>query len=243
MNAIDRYFSEVSRLFAEVHSTQTEAIEAVAQSCAASLAGGGMIFTFGTGHSHLLAEEVFYRAGGLARVCPICESGLALHEAAARSSALERLPGLAKILLDDTPHKPGDTIFIFSNSGRNTVSVDMALEARAEGMTAVCMTNLTHSAAAPSRHPSGKKLSEVCDIVIDNRGCIGDAALQIGADRVGATSTAVGAAIMQAITCRVVELCAERGTPAEVYRSANTDGGDSYNTELIEKYKGIIRAL
>jgi Uncharacterized protein containing SIS (Sugar ISomerase) phosphosugar binding domain len=243
MNAAEKYFSGLTQLIEKVHLTQANAIEAAAQSCAATLADGGMIYTFGTGHSHLLAEEIFYRAGGLARVCPINESGLSLSEAAARSSAMERLPGLAKILLDDTLRKPGDTIFIFSNSGRNTVAVDMALEAHAAGLTVICVTNLNHSASAPSRHPSGKKLFEVCDIVIDNCGCIGDAAIQIGADQTGATSTAVGAAIMQAITCRTVELCAERNEPAEVYRSANTEGGDKYNAGLIEKYKTIIRSL
>ena len=147
MNADQRYMEEIRRLIAAVPTAQAEPMERAASLVADALCGEGYVFTFGTGHSHLLAEEIFYRAGGLARVCPILEDSLMLHRAAARSSQIERASGLAKPLLDDIDAvRFGGVMFLFSNSGCNTVAVDMAIEAKKKGLSTVCITNLTHSA-------------------------------------------------------------------------------------------------
>lgn len=244
MNSKESYFDEVERLIRDVRTTQDKAIEAAASLCADALCSDGFIFTFGTGHSHMLAEEIFYRAGGLARVCPILEDSLMLHRAAARSSQFERAPGLARLLLDDVDAlKYGGVMFLFSNSGCNTVAVDMAIEARTRGLKTVCVTSLRHSAAMTSRHPAGKKLCDVCDVVIDNGGCLGDAAVDVDGIRTGATSTVIGAMIMQAIVVRTVELCRERGIVPEVFGSANVQGGDDVNAKYIEKYKPFVRSM
>lgn len=244
MNSFERYVDEIKRLVCEVSEKQADGIEKAAALVADALCGEGYVFTFGTGHSHLLAEEIFYRAGGLARVCPIFEDSLMLHRSASLSSQLERAPGLARILLDDVEVvKNGGVIFIFSNSGCNTVAVEMAEEARARGLSTVCITNLTHSARSKSRHPMGKKLYEVCDVVIDNMGCYGDAAIEIDGTVTGATSTVIGAMVMQAVVCRGIELAKERGGSPEVFQSANTAGGDSANVDYIKKYKPFVKAL
>ncbi len=244
MNAKEQYYNEIERLIGVVRSTQDENVEQAAVLCADALCADGFLFTFGTGHSHMLAEEIFYRAGGLARVCPILEDALMLHKAAARSSQLERAPGLAGLLLDDIDAvKYGGVMFIFSNSGCNTVAVDMAEEARARGLKTICITSLTHSAAMTSRHPDGKKLCDVCDVVIDNGGCLGDAAVDAGGIRTGATSTVIGAMIMEAIVARTVELCRERGITPEVFGSANVQGGDDVNAAYIAKYKPLVKSL
>ena len=244
MNAVTRYIDEIERLVKVVSESQAAAIEEASVLCADALCGEGFLFTFGTGHSHILAEEIFYRAGGLAKVCPILEDALMLHRAAARSSMFERAPGLAKLLLDDVDAiKYGGVLFLFSNSGCNTVAVDMAQEAKARGLKTVCITNLIHSNKMTSRHPEGLKLKDVCDVVIDNCGCYGDACIEIGKATTGATSTVIGAMIMEAIVCRAIELCEERGTPAEVFSSANTHGGDDANASYIEKYKSLVKAL
>ncbi len=241
MDAAERYFDNLRLVFENVIKTQKDAIERASALCADALLNGGMIYTFGTGHSHILAEEIFYRAGGLARVYPILDDALMLHTAAARSSHMERLSGYAELLLEDLdPIPEGSVLFVFSNSGRNTLSIDLASEARRRGIRVVCITNMEHTSSVASRHPSGKKLFEVCDVVIDNCGCIGDASVGLYGRKSGATSTAVGAAILQAITCRTVELC---GGKAEVFCSANTDGGDEVNAGYIKKYKGIIKPL
>lgn len=244
MSKIGQYFDEVTRILGEVRSGQSKSIEQAAEAAARALENNGTIYTFGTGHSHILAEEIFYRAGGLVKVYPILEEPLMLHTNASRSSYMERISGYAGTLLDSySGIRPRDVIFIFSNSGRNTVSVDMALEAQRKGMVTVCITNMRHSHSVTSRHPSGKKLYEVCDIVIDNCGAVGDAAVAIGSDVCGPTSTAVGAAIMQAVVCGTVEKLIEDGYTPEVFKSGNVDGGDEANERYIQKYRGEIRIL
>ena len=180
MKASERYISIVKSLIDGVESTQSDMIEKAASLTADALVSGGYVFTFGTGHSHILAEEIFYRAGGIARVYPILEDSLMLHKAAARSSALERISGLASALLDDIDTvKCGGVLFLFSNSGCNTVAIEMAEEAGKRGLKTICITNVTHSSKMISRHPKGLKLMDVCDVVIDNKGCYGDAAVEI----------------------------------------------------------------
>lgn len=238
------YFKEVSRVLAQVTATQEGAVERAAQAVADALTTDGMIYAFGTGHSHMLAEELFYRAGGLARVYPILDTPLMLHVNASRSSQMERLSGYAHTLLENGPKlKPGDVLFLFSNSGRNAVPLELATEARELGVTTVCITNLNHSSQVTSRHASGKKLYELCDIVIDNCGCVGDAAIAVGDQICGPTSTAVGAAILQAIVCGAVEKVQARGLKPEVFVSGNLDGGEAVCESYIEKYRGIIRML
>lgn len=244
MSASERYIQEIKRLVDAVPTAQAEPMERAAALIADALCGEGYVFTFGTGHSHLLAEEIFYRAGGLARVCPILEDSLMLHRAAARSSQIERASGIAKPLLDDVDAvRFGGVMFLFSNSGCNTVAVDMAMEAKAKGLSTVCITNLTHAARSTSRHPEGKKLCEVCDVVIDNMGCYGDAAVDVDGYVTGATSTVIGAMILQAIVCRAIELVGERGGTPEVFHSANTAGGDDANEAYIQKYKPFVKSL
>lgn len=238
------YFKEVSRVLEQVVSTQETAVEQAAGAVAEALLNGGMIYTFGTGHSHMLAEELFYRAGGLVRVYPILDAPLMLHINASRSSKMERLSGYAHTLLEDgLAPKKGDVLFIFSNSGRNAVPLEMAIEAKQLGLTTVCITNLTHSGQVTSRHPSGKKLYELCDIVIDNCGCVGDAAIRVGDQICGPTSTAIGAAILQAVVCGAVEKVQQAGQRPEVFCSSNVDGGDAVNEAYLEKYRSSIRML
>ena len=134
-------------------------------------------------------------------------------------------------------------MFLFSNSGCNTVAVEMAEEARKRGLATVCITNLTHAARSRSRHPEGRKLCEVCDVVIDNKGCYGDAAITVGDATTGATSTVIGAMILQAVVCRGIEIAQARGADPEVFQSANTVGGDEANEKYINRYKAFIRSL
>ncbi|MCR5262856.1 MAG: SIS domain-containing protein [Clostridiales bacterium] len=244
MNAGERYISIVKEIIDFIETTQAGEIEKAAVMTHEALKNGGFVFTFGTGHSHILAEEIFYRAGGLARIYPILEDALMLHKAAARSSALERVSGLASALLDDVDAiRNGGILFLFSNSGCNTVAVEMAEEAKKRGLKTVCVTNVTHSKKMISRHPKGLKLMDVCDVVIDNKGCYGDAAVEINDTMTGPTSTVAGAMIMEAIVCRAVELSYENGEKPEVFASANTIGGDQKNAGLIAKYKPLVKPL
>ncbi len=244
MNITSRYFAEIQRLLNKVLETQNQAIEQAITATANALQQGGTVYAFGTGHSHMLAEELFYRAGGLVKVHPILDEPLMLHVGASRSSHIERLPGYAATLLDHgISPTANDVFFIFSNSGRNAVPVEMAIEAKKRGATVICITNLAHSGQSSSRHPSGKRLFELCDIVIDNCGCIGDAAMQLNDKTCGPTSTVIGAAILQSIACGAVEELQNRGVEPEVFSSSNVDGGDAINEQFIQKYQKEIPIL
>lgn len=243
MNLSEQYFAALNETIALAQKSQKETVEKAARICAESLMNDGYLFTFGTGHSHLLAEEIFYRAGGLVRVFPIEDDALMLHTGASRSSKIERVAGFASILLNDTPAKAGDVLFVFSNSGRNTMPVEIALTAKEKGMKTICITSLKHTATVTSRHPSGKKLSEVCDVVLDNCGAPGDGAVYLGELQTGATSTVIGAMLLQAIVCRTAELIKASGAEPEMFQSANIDGGDRKNAAFLAKYKKEINIL
>ena len=239
------YFENLQKILARIATEQIDNIEKAARAVADTLEKGGRIHAFGTGHSHMLAEEIFYRAGGLVNVNPILESSLMLHESAAKSTELERLEGYGEILFDHHSINSNDILFLFSNSGRNGVAIDLALIAGDRGVKTVVITNMEHTMKGASRHSSGKKLFEAADIVIDNCGCHGDASMRIEAinRNVAPTSTAAGAAIMNAIEARAVEIMVADGFTPEVFSSSNVDGGDEINNAYIAKYKKEIKSL
>lgn len=244
MSAIHTYFDNLNALIARTQKTQADAMERAARQIADSLKGGGMIYTFGTGHGHLLALEVFYRAGGMARVCPIMDEKLMLHISAAGSTLEERCEAWVPVLLERYPIKAGDVLISASNSGRNAVPVLLAREAQKRGAFVIALTSMNHTSAVSSRNSLNLRLFETADLVLDNGGVLGDASVSFedGA-MVGPTSTAVGAAILQAIVCRVKELSLEEGFEADFFKSSNVDGGDEWNDRLIERYKAIIPGL
>ncbi|MBD2843998.1 SIS domain-containing protein [Paenibacillus sp. IB182496] len=244
MQAATRYLQLV-RAQLEQAAQQQEAIGAAAGLVARAIGGGGLWHLFGTGHSHLLAEEMFYRAGGLAAVNPILEEGLMLHRGAAQSTALERLAGLADVVLDQQPTSPGDALLIVSNSGRNAVPIEMALAARRKGIAVISLSSLQSAAVVTSRHASGRLLHELADVALDNMTVPGDAALDIDgvAQRVCATSTVTGAALLQAVAAAAIEQLAAAGGAPAVFASSNGDAGDAHNRALIQRYKGAVRCL
>ena len=244
MSTIDTYFDNLKDLIARTADTQAEAMEAAARHIADSLKSGGMIYTFGTGHGHLLALELFYRAGGMVRVCPIMDEKLMLHVSAAGSTLEERKDDWVDVLLEKYPIASGDVLISISNSGRNSVPVLLAEAAKERGAYVIALTSMNHSSAVTPRNSHGLRLFEVADLILDNGGVLGDAAVKMAdGAMVGPTSTAVGAAILQAIVCRVKEMALEEGFDAEYFQSSNVDGGDEWNDRLIERYKDIIPGL
>lgn len=244
MSAIHTYFDNLSALIARTQETQAEAMETAARKIAESLKAGGMIYTFGTGHGHLLALEIFYRAGGMARICPILDEKLMLHISAAGSTLEERCEAWVPTLLERYPIKAGDVLISISNSGRNAVPVLLAREAQKRGAYVIALTSLQHTSAVTSRNSLNLRLFETADLVLDNGGVLGDASVSFAdGAMVGPTSTAVGAAILQAIVCRVKELSLEEGFEADFFKSSNVDGGDEWNDRLIERYKALIPGL
>lgn len=237
------YIDTVLRTIEKAWSCQQDALMQAADALYTAIRDKHSVFVFGCSHAGMLAEEVFYRTGGLAILNPIFFSGVLLNtRPVTMTSRLERLPGLGTVILEENGVREGDCLIVHSNSGRNTVPVEMAMTARERGVTVIGFTSLAHSNAVASRHPSGKKLFEVCDIVIDNCGVPGDAAVKVEglAEPMGPTSTAVGASLIHAIVIEAVERLLADGITPPVFMSANLDGGDAHNRKLFEEYKNNI---
>jgi len=239
------YHQVVLELIATIGRSQAESLERAARAVFGSLRQGGVFHVFGGGHSHALAEEAYHRAGALVPVNAIQEVFLTPLAPPCISGEMERLPGLARIILDGHDLRPGEALMVISNSGINAVPVEMALEGKSRGLTVIALTSLRHSQGVPSRHPSGRRLFEIADIVLDNCGEAGDGAVRYEGleGRVGPTSLLAGAYLVNSLVCRVVELFLESGLAPPVYRSANLPGGDAHNRALEAKYRGRIRGL
>ena len=237
------YIDVVQKTIKTAWESQQDALMTCADVIADTIKRKKSVFVFGCSHAGILAEEVFYRTGGLAILNPILFSALMLNtRPVTMTSKLERLPGLGKIILEDNNVKAGDTLIVHSNSGRNTVPVEMAIEARKMGVYVIGFTSLQHSRSVTSRHPSGKRLFEVCDTVIDNCGVPGDAAMHLDglAEAIGPTSTAVGTSLINAIVIEAVERLLADNIVPPVFMSANLDGGDEHNRKIFEEYKDNI---
>ena len=244
MNAMDRYFSNLTGLLSRVRETQGSVLETAAREISRAVRAGHLLYTFGTGHGHLLAQEIFYRAGGLAPVCPMTEEKLTLQGSAAGSTMEERDGTWVPRLLERYPVSEGDVLLIASNSGRNAVPVLLAEEARKRGAYVIALTSLAHSSSVSGRNPKGLRLFEAADLTLDNGGIPGDASVSFpDGTFAGPTSTAAGAAILQAVICRVKEMLLEEGCPADFYVSSNVDGGDEINDRIIAKYQDRIPGL
>jgi uncharacterized phosphosugar-binding protein len=223
MGGAEEFLGKAMALAGRAVETQLPAVREAAGVVADALGGGKTFWVFGTGHSHVIAEELYGRAGGLASVRAVLEPGLMLHEGLLKSSLLERLGGLADVLLQVNEVAAGDVVLVVSNSGRNAVPVEFAVGARAAGAKVIALTSLAHSKAVESRAPGGQRLFEVADVVIDNCGVPGDALIEVAGspEPTGSTSTVVGALLAQALVVEVVTLLTERGHTPDVLRSLN----------------------
>jgi uncharacterized phosphosugar-binding protein len=234
------YLEVVQRLIDRLRVEEWPNIRAAAELVADAIASGHTVHAFGAGHSHMLAEELYYRAGGLVRVSPILFDGLMLHASARLSTSLERLSGLAEALLLDHPIAEGDVLIIASNSGGNAVSTELAQQVQNAGGRVIAVTSLQHATSGAARSTDLPRLHELAAVVIDNGGSVGDAAVEIpGFDRrVAPTSTVVGAAILNAVVAEAVQLLVDRGTPPDVYVSSNSEGGDAANSRFARPSAG-----
>lgn len=239
----ETYIRIVGETIERAFSSQRAVLEQTSSLIAKAIEAKKNVFVFGCSHAGILAEEVFYRTGGLAVINPIFFPGFMLNtRPITMTSSLERVSGLGKTILEKNHVGEGDVLILHSVSGRNTVPVEMAIEAKKCGVHTVCITNLAYSQAVTSRHPDGKRLFEVCDLVIDNGGEVGDAAIKLEglAEKIGPTSTTVGTALLNAIVIDAVELMIADGIVPPVFMSANLDGGDEHNARIFKEYKDNI---
>jgi len=239
-DGIDLFFREITSLQADVIGNQRQKLADTAAVMAATIAQEGRIFIFGTGHSHMMAEEAFFRAGGLAPVVPIFSTALMLHENPSFSSVLERSEGLAGVLLDTYQVRQDEMIFIFSNSGVNRMPVEMAIQARQRGLFVVSISSLTYAREAPLSR-LGKRLDEIAAISIDNGGKPGDALVEIDGINwlVGASSTIIGALIWNCLLVECVKCLQADGITPPVFASHNMPTANDYNQTLLRKWRRV----
>lgn len=210
-----------------------------------SLEDGGVIQAFGTGHSEAFAMEIAGRAGGLIPTNRIALRDIVLHgerTVDVLTGALEREPWVVDELMAVSPVGAHDAFVIASNSGVNGSIVGVALWAKEHGHPVIAVTSLEHTARVEPKHPSGKRLSEIADVVIDNLAPYGDSTLELpGGFGIGAISSITAAFIAQLLTLGVARAIGDAGETPPLYISANIPGGDEHNSALEDRYRDRLR--
>ena len=230
----------------KVYETQIESISKAAAKIADAIEAKKSIYCFGPTHAGIFTEELVYRAGGLAVINPIHAAGLLPNARPMTiTTSTERIPGYASVILKHSGMKVGDVLMVHSISGRIPLPIEMAIEARKKGIFVIGIVNLDFATRMPSLDPSGKNLHQVCDIVIDNCGELGDACISMEntPQKIASTSTVSGAFIANSIVIKVCEILVEKGIEPPVLRSGNLDGAEEFNYALFEKHKDVIHYL
>ncbi len=249
MKSWQRYFEVMREVVEDVLNTQEANMMKAAEILTNTTKNNGIIHLFGSGHSSLIAEDVFWRAATLANVHAIFESAVAGINEVTKTSKIEKLEGIGRVILEYNRVLPPDAIICISNSGNNAATIDVALGAKERGVPVIAITNVTYADQLTTHHSSGKKLKDVADVVIDNCSLYGDAAVEIPgfSQKVGATSTIPVAFIVPALLVQTCENLVEVGIQPEVYYNGHLAYEDPtiklHNDALVDKYFYRIRNL
>ncbi|MEZ3177251.1 SIS domain-containing protein [Streptomyces pimonensis] len=239
-----RFLDAAIDLLQRIRDEEAESVAAAGALLADTVADGGRLFAFGAGHSSLAAQDLVYRAGGLALMNLLAVPGAVGVDVvpATLGSALERVDGLAGAVLASSPLRAGDALIVVSLSGRNALPVEMAVEARERGVKVIGVTSVAYAARTTSRHSSGTFLKDHCDLVLDSGIAVGDAELTL--DDVPApfapASTVVTTALLQAVMATAAASLADRGIEPPLLRSGNVDGGHEWNARVFDEYADRI---
>ena len=240
---MNKFTKSIINLIEELESKENQNITLASKILFEAMKNDKVVHIFATGHSHMFGEEMFYRAGGLVQVNPILEPFLMQHEGAVRSTQFERLPGIAKLIYDSLDLKEGEPFIIVSNSGINSVPVEMAEIVKANNHPLICITSAEVSKGLRSRTLNNKKLYELGDVVIDNHAPYGDGVIESKYGKIGSSSTILNSFIAQMLVFNIIDLYEEEGLIPPIYQSANTPGGDEHNKFLYDKYKNRVKSL
>jgi len=233
---MSEYLEKIARCLERIEKEERDTLRKAIELVAETIKRGGLIFTFGCGHSHLPGLDAFYRAGGLANVSPMLDTDLMLHNGAAKSSRMEKMTGIAPEIFRRYTPTANDMIFIFSASGKNAVPVEMADVAKRQGVKSVGISSLEYA-------ERGGKLHEHVDIAIDCKIPYGDACLSVGEARMGGLSTYAACFILNTCLIEGARLALEDGVKPPVYISGNVEGGREHNITLEDLYLGRVKHL
>lgn len=244
-----QYLDAARDIVEQVQRTQLENIGRAAEICADSIANGGLVHLFGTGHSRIPVEEIFPRHGSFPGFHPIVELSLTHHTQVVGANGqrqamyIERMEGLGEVILRNFVFGPHDCFFVFSNGGVNGVVIDVALGAKARGMPVIACVSMAHCMASGIKHSSGRRLPDIADVTIDNCSPAGDAMVTVDglAEPVGPGSTVGYGAVVNALKCLVAAELARRGQPPLVLTSSVVVGAER-SAELFEQAYDDYRA-
>jgi uncharacterized phosphosugar-binding protein len=230
------YLGELTERIGKLLEQNGEAIAKASDAIERTARADGLVYIFGTGHSHTMAEEAHFRAGGLAFTVPILAGATMVHEGAVAGTVFERMSGIVAAIFARYPIGPNDVLIVVSNSGVNAAPVEAATLGKEAGATVIAITSEDYSKTAAKGRT---RLADVADIVLDNHAPAGDAITAIpGSDlRVGPISTPVGAALMNALLAEVAGRLQSSGVPAPIYLSANMPGAAEINNALVARYR------
>lgn len=244
------YLDSIFAIMAKIRDEEGRAIQEAAALLVDVIVRDRPIHVFGTGgHSVMGAEEIFYRAGGLVAVNAILDEGVGLMHGAIRSTLIERTPGYANAVLANQDLVGNDVLIVVNSYGINACTIDAAEYAHARGARVVAVTSVGYQTALPqghpSRHPNGKNLAEVADVVIDTKVPMGDAVLKVPGvtQRVGPSSTFANGTALNLLVVETVSQLADRGIDPPIWKSANSPGGDEANASHLARFRGIIGKL
>ncbi|MFN8440582.1 MAG: SIS domain-containing protein [Caldilineaceae bacterium] len=255
MSVAFSYLASIEQILQRIASTQLDSVEQAAEICAYSIANGGLVHLFGTGHSRMMIEEIFPRHGSFPGFHSIVELSLTFHNQVVGSNGqrqamfLEHIEGLSKAILRNFVLSEPDSFIIFSNSGVNEVVVDMAIEVKKLGLPLIALVSVDHCTQSAAKHSSGKKLIDLADVILDNCVPAGDALVTIPGldDPVGPGSTVGAATVVNMLKVAVAEKLTQLGKPPKVLTSSYFIGAEESKKRFDESYdeyrRGLVRAL
>lgn len=228
------WIDEAKAVLDRIEATQSNAIDAASSIAAEAIGGGGVVHTFGTGHSRIPVEEMFPRYGSFPGFHPIVELSMTFHTEIAGANGqrqamfIERVPGLAAQILANFKMRPTDAIMIFSASGRNAVPVETAMLAKDSGLKVIAVTSANEARQVSPTHASGTILADHADVVIDLCTPLGDASEEIRgwSNKVGPTSTIANVAIVNSIKVATAQKLADKGIELPVLTGAQIVGAE-----------------
>ncbi len=248
--AANQWITEAKRLLENIQATQMPAIGTVAEWCAEAIAAGGLAHLFGSGHSRIPLEEMFPRYGSFSGFHPMAELSMTFHTEVVGTNGqrqamfIERVEGLAEVILSNFKFGASDTMIVFSSSGRSAVPIEMALGARERGMKVAAVTSVAESNASPATHRAGRLLDHA-DIVIDIGTPPGDALVTLDGFEmpIGPGSTVANAAVVNELKVQVAALLLARGITPAVLTSSSLVGPERSKQLFDEAYADYSHRL